>query len=235
MVNALWLGALLTSSVAMTQVEGSVTYRERLALPDGCSLVIAIDHFGETSQTNLSELTMRLNGGQVPIKFTLSYLPNRSGSTGVRAEIRDHGRVLFQSERHTMLTQGSKTLELVLKRAVDSSEPSFTGTTWELVALTGEALSVTDNRPTLSFDSATGRISGFGGVNRFGGEFLASPGQIQIDPGASTLMAGEPERMQLESRFIALLPSVNRWSVFEGRLTLLRGDRELASFKKWSK
>lgn len=206
-----------------------------MALPAGCRLIVAVDNFGAAGQVNLAELTMQLNGAQVPIHFSLNYIRSQSGKTGVRAEIRDGDRVLFQSPQHTMLSNSSKDLQLILKKAIALDAPPLTGTTWELVSLDGASLPIQNNRPTLTFEPTTGRLAGFGGVNRFGGEYHASPGQLQIDPGASTLMAGDPERMQVESRFMAMLPTVNRWAIFEGQLVLMRGEKELASFKKLSK
>ena len=77
------------------------------------------------------------------------------------------------------------------------------GTSWVVTALDEEPLAVEDP-PTLAFDE-DGRVSGHGGVNRFTGTWSADGDVLVFGPVATTRMAGPPERMQLEDRFLAVL------------------------------
>lgn len=230
MLNALWLNSVLLATLAPQTVTGTVSYRERIALPKDAVLTVAVDHFDKDGQRNLSELTMPLGNQQVPVPFTMSWLSVSGGRTGVRAQITVDGKVMFHSDRHTMVGSSVKKLSLVLSKAEVYPQPGLTGQTWELASLGAEAVTLEGRKPTLEF--ASGKIRGYSGVNQFGGDYESSPGLIQIDPGAMTLMAGEPARMELETQFLAVLPRANRWAIFEGELVLMRGEKELARFRK---
>lgn len=71
----------------------------------------------------------------------------------------------------------------------------------------GEKLPPGARRPSITID-AEGRVTGFGGVNRLSGSLdtAAAPrGEFKLGPLISTKMAGPPEAMELENRFMRLL------------------------------
>jgi heat shock protein HslJ len=53
-----------------------------------------------------------------------------------------------------------------------------------------------------------GRVSGTGGCNRFGGSYESSGEALSFSPLAATRMACEPEVMQAEQNFFAMLDRV---------------------------
>lgn len=230
------LAALVLSQTGGTSITGTATYRERMALTPDAVLIAALDRFHGSAQTQLSELTMSLNGRQVPISFTLPYEVGRTESGtrfGVRARILDRGRVQFETASHAMvIANGVRQVRLNLVRSAPLPGPGVVDTDWTLMVLDGKVVPFTDRLPTLRFDSSNGRVVGFGSVNRFGGSFAYRAPMIQIDPGASTLMAGPADRMQVESTMLRLLPLVNRAEIEAGELTLLRGDRPLMRFRR---
>lgn len=101
-------------------------------------------------------------------------------------------------------------------------------TRWVLSSLTGGT--ITAPPPTLAFDE-DGRVHGSSGVNRFGGECTIEGTEIRFGPLMSTKMAGPPDRMELERRYLEVLGRSNRWTVTKGRLTLADGEGTLAVFE----
>ena len=92
-------------------------------------------------------------------------------------------------------------------------------------------------RPTLAVDS-DGRVSGFSGVNRYTSALSPDDldqGLFSLGPVATTRMAGPPEAMNLESRFLETLDKVSAYSV-QGDVLVLEDAREgLLYFLKTSR
>jgi heat shock protein HslJ len=76
------------------------------------------------------------------------------------------------------------------------------GGSWRLVEIDGKPVDP-DAPNEIRFDD--GRISGRIGVNRFNGSYIVSADTIEFGPAATTRMAGPPELMDLEDRFLAAL------------------------------
>jgi heat shock protein HslJ len=66
----------------------------------------------------------------------------------------------------------------------------------------------------------SGRISGSGGINRLMGEYQLGESSLKFGPVATTMMAGPPDQMEAEQRFLASLARITRWSVEDGNLVL---------------
>jgi len=77
------------------------------------------------------------------------------------------------------------------------------GTSWVVTSIDEEPLPV-DDPPTIGFDDE-GHVSGGTGVNRFTGMWSLDEGVLVFGPLATTRMAGPPERMDLERRFLDVL------------------------------
>ena len=99
---------------APSVVTGSVTYRPRIALPPDAVVRVRLEDvsLADAPATVLAEQTIRTQGRQVPIAFTLDYDPARIEPRhryAVRAEIRDgSGHLLWVSDTvHPVLTQGA--------------------------------------------------------------------------------------------------------------------------------
>ncbi len=103
---------------------------------------------------------------------------------------------------------------------------TLTGPVWSLVALGERPVDSANGAPvpTLQFDAATTRATGFAGVNRYSGDFMLDGARLTFGPAVLTKMAGPPERMELERRFTAALAATTRWRIRERHLELLAGD-----------
>jgi heat shock protein HslJ len=87
---------------------------------------------------------------------------------------------------------------------------------WELASIDGHPVSVA-RTPTLLFEEK--RVSGHTGVNAFGGELISSQ-PFDVGPFAMTKMAGPPDAMALESRYVFLLDKSDRASIEGDTLTM---------------
>ena len=81
-------------------------------------------------------------------------------------------------------------------------------------------------RSTLTF-GADGRVSGRGGVNQFGGSFRVADDTIEFGEMMQTLMAGPPEAMEQEQRFLDALSGNRAWSISRDGRVLTVGDARL--------
>ena len=98
---------------------------------------------------------------------------------------------------------------------------------WFLVELEGVDLEESDEagvrRPEILIDTE-GAVSGFGGVNRFGATLdldVLGAELFSLSRITTTMMAGESEAMELESRFLQALQDTRSYTMSaDGRLEL---------------
>jgi heat shock protein HslJ len=100
---------------------------------------------------------------------------------------------------------------------------------WKLVTLDGAAVAVpadAHNAPSMTV-LADGSLAGGGGVNRWGSKVavkgLAS-NQFEMSMPFSTMMAGDPDAMRMETAFMRALSSVRTYAIDNGRLTLRNAE-----------
>jgi putative lipoprotein len=87
-----------------------------------------------------------------------------------------------------------------------AAAPGLVGTSWNCLAI-GTTKLTGPNPPSLAFGT-DGRVSGFGGVNRYGGPWEMKDGTLHFGDMFCTRMGGPPERMELETRYLAALARV---------------------------
>lgn len=108
-------------------IRGTVSYRERIALPNNSSVTVQLVDGLDSSANVLSETNFNTNNRQVPIPFELRYNPNQIDTRRryyIRAEIDTDGRLAFATnENIAVLTQGSPTdnLQLILNTARETA------------------------------------------------------------------------------------------------------------------
>ena len=111
-------------------LRGTVTYRERMALPAGAVLTVRLEDVSRQGApaVPVAERTIPLDGQQVPIPFTLSYNAGairENGDYAVRATIRaggtspGAGQLLFTTtRRYAVITRGNPTvIQITVERA----------------------------------------------------------------------------------------------------------------------
>lgn len=102
-------------------VSGTVTYRQRAALPNNSTLIVKIvdNTRADASATVIAEQRIDLTGKQVPFDFDLAYDRSRiqdRNRYAVQAEIRSEGRLLYITDtNYPVITQGSpRTVEITV-------------------------------------------------------------------------------------------------------------------------
>ena len=260
LVNRAGLGLLLATLLAAcsvpveTQQEqvqlngkitGSVTYRERIALPDDAIVRVALLDVSrmDVAATLIAETTIVPEHG-VPIPFELSYDPGQIDQRmvySVRATILRGENYLFVTDTHyPVLTRGhGESVELVLKRsgggAAAVAPAQLTNTRWLLRTLDGEAIEIGANQraPFLQFDNQgeTAIAHGYAGCNSFTGQYLAAGATLTFDKMLKLLRACED--MRVEDRYLDMLEQVRAFRIESTWLILSGDDGELATFEAW--
>ena len=107
--------------------------------------------------------------------------------------------------------------------AMETNSTSFTlpGSAWKVITFAGQT-PLADHPITFEFDNE-GNIAGDGSCNRFGGSCKIEGDKIEVGPLRSTRRACQPEIMQQEHKFLALLAAATEWSI-EGNQLVLTGS-----------
>lgn len=209
------------SSPRNDSITGTVTYRERVALPpDAVVRVVLIDaSIQDVQAPEIAATELRPAGRQVPLSFELRYDPGRIDPKhvyAVRATIRSAGELLFTTDQaYPVITRGHAThanLQLVAVRpGAGHPGDALRGGRWLLEDLGGAG--VIDNvQATLAFPEA-GKVAGSGSCNRFTGSVTISASSINFSPLATTRMACVPAVMNQESRYLRALQGATRYEV----------------------
>ena len=99
------------------------------------------------------------------------------------------------------------------------------GSAWQVTTFAGQT-PLADHPITFEFDNE-GNIAGGASCNRFGGTCTIDGNTIKIGPLRSTRRACEPEIMQQEQKFLALLSAATAWSMGGDGLVLTAPDGEI--------
>jgi putative lipoprotein len=210
-------------------IRGTATYRERMALPPGAVLVVALQDISraDAPAETLAEARIPI-AGQVPIAFALPYDPARirpGHRYALRGSIELEGRVMFRTDTiHPVLTRGAgEAVELRLVRAAAPPEAPLVGPEWVAEDIGGRG--VADRvRSTLTF-GADGRVAGSGGCNRIAGSYTLAGEAITFGQMISSMMACPPAVGEQEQRFLQALGQAKRWRITpEGWLLLLDAE-----------
>ncbi len=124
-------------------------------------------------------------------------------------------------------------LTITTSLAMETNQSSVTlpGSAWEVTSFAGQT-PLADHPITFEFDTE-GNIAGDASCNRFGGTCTIEGNTIKVGPLRSTRRACEPEIMQQEHKFLALLGSVVNWEINpEGILVLTGEDGEIRARKR---
>jgi heat shock protein HslJ len=105
----------------------------------------------------------------------------------------------------------------------DAARKTLSGTQWKLISPTFEGAAQT---PFLNFSDSS--IGAGVGLNAVGGEYSTDGQKISFRNLLSTQMAGPPELMKAEDRFLKALSGVRRYEVINnGQTLILRGGETL--------
>jgi len=105
-----------------------------------------------------------------------------------------------------------------LAMETNQSSASLPGSAWQVTTFAGQT-PLADHPITLEFDNE-GNIAGNASCNRFGGTCQINGDKIEIGPLRTTRRACEPDIMEQEHKFLALLGAVTAWSIEGDELVL---------------
>jgi putative lipoprotein len=234
LTGALTLGLVALSPPAHAEprtLRGSVSYRERMALPPGAVVEVSLLDVSRADAPALIIARTRVSGRRMPARYVLHFdsariLPRRSYA--VQARILLGGRLLFiNTTRHSVFTGEPDQTDIQVQRV--QAAPPTTGAEspagrWLLEDLRGAG--VMDRLQSVLEIATDGRVSGSGGCNRMSGSATIDGARISFSPLAATRMACTPAAMDQESRFLAALGEVRRWEINQRhrKLALLSSD-----------
>ncbi len=228
------------------EVKGTISYRERLALPPDAVLEAALQDVSKADAPAVivAQITVKQLGSP-PIPFVISYNPSvidAGHRYAIRARILASEQLLFTTDETQPVLTGSvpDEVSLLLGRAGpesstdQSSQPVvLEDTHWTLVRLENKDLPPTDHRrvPYLLFNAKDHRLSGFNGCNRLVGSYELDGEKLSLSPIATTRMACIAG-MDIEQHFTEILQRVSRWKLNERSLELFdSGGNRLARFE----
>lgn len=230
---------LATGGAAMAElatIEGTATYRERLALPEGAVLEVELLDISraDSSAERLASLRVKPEG-QVPIAFTLHYDPaliDQRFTYAVTARILHEGRMLFRADtvHHVLTRGGGDTVDILMVRVAGDAPaavlPMLVGPAW--VAEDIDNRGVLDRLQSRITFTPESRVEGMAGCNGFGGGYVVDGDRLEIGGEGrrlvSTLRACAPAIMDQEARFHDALGQVRFWRINMGLLFLLDAE-----------
>ncbi|MCL6283192.1 YbaY family lipoprotein [Ruegeria sp. 2012CJ41-6] len=227
LMAALLASATLGTAAMAGTIEGTATYRERIAVPPGAVLQVKLVDISraDTAAVELSAMRYALAG--VPADFTLSYdeaLIKDSHSYAVEASILLEEQLLFTSDTvHPVLTRGgTNTVDMVLvKTSRPEQAQALDNSKWQVSEMAG-ALVTAEKKPEIAF-AEDGQFGATGGCNRFVGAAEIGARSIDFpDNMAGTLMACPPEQDAVEQQFLNGLTRTTGY-VVNGDLLALTG------------
>ena len=128
-------------------VRGSVTYRQRIALPANSEVTVRLVDAAEPAGTPVAETKVSTANRQVPISFELPYQArdiNRQRNYVLQAEIRSNGELRFKSEAGVPVTlrgNQDQNIEIIVAPASEGPE-AITGRTISLSRLGTGSLNI---------------------------------------------------------------------------------------------
>jgi heat shock protein HslJ len=117
------------------------------------------------------------------------------------------------------------TASAALAMETNKQTATLPGSAWQVKTFAGQT-PLADHAITFEFDNE-GNVSGDASCNRFGGSCSIDGSKIEVGPLRSTRRACEPEIMQQEQKFLALLAAVTAWSIVGDELVLTAPDGEI--------
>ncbi|MEX0327877.1 MAG: YbaY family lipoprotein [Ruegeria sp.] len=232
-LSAAAFAVVIGSTAFAGSIEGTATYRERIAvMPDTTLYVELLDvSRADAPSVTLSSQRYALTG--VPAPFTLTYddaLVQEGMRYSVRATIAQGDKMLMTTDQvYPVLTNGAGSqADLVLVQAsgsVDQGAAMLENSKWTAVGIYGDLVNA-ERQPQIEFAEG-GAFGGTGGCNRFSGQAEISGAMIDFpDNMAATLMACPPALEEVEKQFFDALQKVQTYAVAGDSLVFLDGAGE---------
>lgn len=214
-----------------TTVRGTVSWRQRVALPAEAMLLVRIEDVtdDESAPAFVAEGRWAADGRPLPLAFQLAY-PDRRGVRGprryvIRALVVDGQRTLFRSRFAAPLASrgGAQGVDLLLVPVDDEPSSALIGTSWFVTAINDDRIQGGGRDPQLQL-RGDGRVAGTGGCNQLAGRYAVEGGALHFSDLTTTLMACAGTAMQQELALLNALRRVTAYRMDGETLELLVGS-----------
>ena len=123
-------------------------------------------------------------------------------------------------------------LTITTSLAMETNKQTATlpGSAWQVKTFAGQT-PLADHPITFEFDNE-GNIAGDGSCNRFGGSCKIEGDKIEVGPLRSTRRACEPDIMQQEHKFLALLGAATTWAMDGDEIILTAPEGEIRAIRQ---
>lgn len=182
--------AMMASTGFAGTVEGSASYRERIAVPPDATLFVELQDVSLADAPAVTLAAQRYALSAVPASFQLSYddaLIKDGHRYSVRATITQGQRLLFTTDTvyPVISDEAGNSVDLMLVQIQAQGATMLENSDWIAASLNGEPIE-TERRPELIFGQG-GAFSGTGGCNRFTGqaEILRQPHRVSRQYGGN--------------------------------------------------
>jgi uncharacterized lipoprotein YbaY len=235
----------LSTGAAMAQtIQGTATFKERMALPPDAVLEATLEDVSRADAPAETIARARVaSPGNPPIAFTLTYDPSKINPKHryvVRARILVGEKPFFTTDTAApVITGGSPTKVSLMLRRAGGTKPqppgpqtgtSLDGTRWNAVELAGKPVPALDSEraPHLVFQTE-GRVAGSDGCNRVAGTYQLEADAVTFGHMIGTQMAC-PDTGEIEKAFRIALSDAKRLTRTGNRLELFdaKGTRVAA-------
>jgi len=200
-----------SSLTAKNIVSGTISYREKIALPPEAIIKIKLLDVSlqDVPAVEISSQTITTNGQQVPINFELPFQSEQIQNNHqyvVRAEIYIQNQLSFTTtQSYPVITRNNGTeVDLVLQKVQSLSlENQLNNTKWLLEDLGGKGV-IDRLQTTLEFRQDN-RLSGNGGCNRYFGSYNFDGQNFTVNGIGSTFKMCSTAIMNQETQFLKAL------------------------------
>ena len=207
----------LPAFAAARTLRGSVSYRERIALPPHALLEVRLlDVSLADAPAKTLAVTRVKTRHRMPIPYRLRYDEARlkpGRRYALQARITVNGQLWFiTTTRHSIFAGGKDETDITVER-VKKGPPEASGPAgkWLCESIRGHGV-IDDLQSTIEI-AADGGVTGSGGCNRISGRAEIQSERITFGPMISTKMACPPAIMDQESKFLSALGDVQRFKV----------------------
>ena len=228
--------AVAEEAVMTETVSGSLTYRERIALPPDATISVALTDIteGPDQEQVAARTTRSLRGEQVPVPFQLT-VPNDAIEEGhlygLRAFINgSDGDALFRTYSPMLIdmTKDEVDVGTIILVAAGSGDPGLTGIPglhggqWVVEDIAGRGV-VDSSHAVLTFEP-DGSLNGNTGCNGFFGSYQLDANEISTENIGVTQRACVPALNDQERRFLDILNDLQSVSIDSTGALVLTGE-----------
>ena len=246
LITVIMLTTLLIAGCAKTAtVAGTVTYREKIALPpQGVVVTVKVEDISraDASAVTIGEQTIENPGHQVPIPFEIEYNPDdidERYTYAMRVRIEVDGKLWFtNTTRHQVITRGFPTsnVEVILEKVGPRETLTLEDILWTLESHGDKGnlkTLIEDTEITIEFKSAEGTIAGSNGCNSYFGGYKINRNELTIIPPiGSTMMACPESIMDQEQEYMKLIETAETFQIQNDRLIISCSGNNVLVFTK---